>query len=185
MIRPLGAVVQAQQDMGERLAMENKFRSAPCANYEVMLEDFVNGELHGADAKILADHLKDCGGCSSALQDASVCARLMRFAEPTADPGPGFARVVMARIRAQELATEGKSVWRPFVSLAWRFAATAAVGLVVLMTYDLSGHARQARELAIAQPAELRDLFSSDPANPPRSQDDVLMLVAESNHGKQ
>lgn len=163
--------------------MEEQFRGTACAEYEVLLEDFVNGELNGADARTLAEHLKDCGGCRSAFQDASVCSRLMHAAEPTADPGPGFARVVMARIRAAGSQAESKSIWQPFVSLAWRFAATAAVGFVALMTYDLSGHMRANRSLAGLQPSDTRDLFSSDPANPPRSQDDVLMLVAESNHG--
>ncbi len=165
--------------------MDDKIRGTACTEYEVLLEDFVNGELRGADAKTLAEHLKDCGGCRSAFQDASACARLLHLAAPTPDPGAGFARVVMARIRAEDSAADGKSMWQPFVSLAWRFAATAAVGLVALMTYDLSGHARQARIMASVQPAEARDLFSSDPANPPRTQDDVLMMVLESNHGKQ
>jgi hypothetical protein len=165
--------------------MEDKFRGTACTEYEVLLEDFVNGELGGTDAKTLAEHLKDCGGCRSAFQDASACARLMRVVEPTPDPGPGFARVVMARIRTDESAAEGKGVWKPFVSFAWRFAATATLGFVALMTYDLSGHMREQRNLAVLQQGEARDLFSSDPANPPRSQDDVLMLVAESDHGKQ
>lgn len=183
MIRPLDALVQALEEKG--LSMEDKIRCTACMQYEVLLEDFVNGELSVADAKTLAEHLKDCGDCRSAFDDAAACARILRLAGPTPDPGPGFARVVMARIRAEELASEGKSVWRPFVSFAWRFAATATVGLVALMTYDISGHAMQERMMAIAQSSETRDLFNSDPANPPRSQDDVLMLVAESNHGKQ
>lgn len=164
--------------------MEQQFRSAACSEYEVLLEDFVNGELDGADAKTLAEHLKDCGGCRLAFQNASACARLLHAAEPTPDPGPGFARLVMARIRSEESKAEGKSIWQPFISLAWRFAATAAVGLVALMTYDLTGHFRADRNLAVLQPGETRDLFSSDTAtNPPRSRDDVLILVSESNHG--
>ncbi len=165
--------------------MEGQYRGTACAEYEVLLEDSINGELRGVDAKNLAEHLKDCGGCRTAFQDASACARLMQVAEATPDPGPGFARVVMARIRAAESAADVKSIWQPFISLAWRFAATAAVGLVALVTYDLSGHMRAIRNLAVLQPSEARDLFSSDPANPPRSQDDVLMLVAESNRGNQ
>lgn len=165
--------------------MEEQFRGTACTDYEVLLEDFVSGELSSADAKTLAEHLKDCGGCRMAFQDASACARLLRVAEPTPDPGPGFARLVMARICAAGSQTESRSIWKPFISLAWRFAATAAVGFVALMTYDLSGHMRANRNLAGLQTSETRDLFSSDPANPPRSQDDVLMLVAESNHGKQ
>jgi anti-sigma factor RsiW len=167
--------------------MEEKYQGTACTQYEVMLEDFVNGELDSADAKILAEHLKDCGGCRSAFQDASACARLLRVSEPTPDPGPGFARIVMARIRAEEAASaaEGKSLWQPFVSLAWRFAATAAIGLAALMTYDLSGHAALDSITVLAQQSEARDFFSSNAVNPPRSRDDVLMLVAESNHGKQ
>lgn len=165
--------------------MEGKYQGTACAQYEAMLEDFVNGELVGADARILAEHFKDCGGCRSAFQDASACARLLRVADPTPDPGPAFARIVMARIRAEDAASEGKSFWQPFVALAWRFAATASIGLVALMAYDLTGHARLDSSVAITQSGEARDLFSPDAANPPRSQDDVLMMVAEPDHGKQ
>jgi hypothetical protein len=162
--------------------MEDKYQGMACAEYEVLLEDFVNGELGGAGAKTLAEHLKNCGGCQSAFQDAEAGARLLRLAEPTPDPGPGFARVVMARIRAEKSAAEGKSLWQPFVSVAWRFAATAALVLVALTTYDVSGHIWQQSDATNIQPG---DLFSTDSANPPQSRDDVLRLVAESNHGKQ
>jgi len=165
--------------------MDGQLQNFACSNYEVLLEDFVNGELSGAGAKSLAEHLKDCGSCRAAFQKASEGSRLLHLAERTPDPGPGFARTVMARIHAEASPVPEKSLWQPFVFLGWRFAATAALGLLVLTTYDISGHYRQSRRKTSDQQTEARDLFSADPANPPRSQDDVLMLVAESNHGNQ
>jgi predicted anti-sigma-YlaC factor YlaD len=165
--------------------MDGQFQNFACSNYEVLLEDFVNGELTGAGAKSLAEHLKDCGACRSAFQKASEGSRLLHLADRTPDPGPGFARTLMARIRAEASPVQERSLWQPFVFLGWRFAATAALGLVALMTYDISGHIRQSSRQTNDQQIEVRDLFSTDSANPPRSQDDVLMLVAESNHGNQ
>jgi anti-sigma factor RsiW len=164
--------------------MDEEYKGSSCAGYEALLEDFVSGELGGADAKSLAEHLKGCNGCRAAFQEAAASVRLLRVAEPTPDPGPGFARAVMARIRAEQSAAEGRSFWQPFISMAWRFAATAALSLVALMTYDVTGHTGLGPTAAIDRQADSRDLFNSDPANPPRNSDDVLMLVAESQNGK-
>jgi predicted anti-sigma-YlaC factor YlaD len=165
--------------------MDGQIQNFACSNYELLLEDFVNGELSGAGAKSLAEHLKDCGACRAAFQNASECSRLLHLADHTPDPGPGFARTVMARIRTEASPVQEKSLWQPFVFLGWRFAATAALGLVALMTYDISGHIKQSNRQSGDLQIEARDLFSTDSANPPRTQDDVLMLVAESNHGNQ
>ena len=55
---------------------------------------------------------------------------------------------------------------------------------LALMTYDVTGHTGLGPTAAIDRQADSRDLFNSDPANPPRNSDDVLMLVAESQNGK-
>ena len=82
--------------------MEGEYRSSACSEYEALLEDSVSGEIGGADAVRLSDHLKDCAGCREALDNAAVSSRILRLAEATADPGPGFARGVMARIRVDK-----------------------------------------------------------------------------------
>lgn len=165
--------------------MDAEYHGSACPKYEALLEDLINREANGAEAASLAEHMKECPGCRNAFKEAAAAARLLQFAEPTPDPGPGFAHLVMARIRAAEAASEPKSIWQPFVSLAWKFAATAAMGLAVLITLDATGHRAIPQDDAfLARQADARDLLSADPANPPRNADDVLMLMAETNHGQ-
>jgi anti-sigma factor RsiW len=163
--------------------MDAEYHGTACRKYEALLEDLLNGELGAADANSLREHIKECNGCRNALEAAAQGARLLRMAEPTPDPGPGFAHLVMARIRVEESALESKSILQPLVSLAWKFAATAALGLAVLITYDTVGNSGAPSTAYMSRQAETRDIFSTDPVTPPRSADDVLMLVAETNHG--
>ncbi|HXN97629.1 MAG TPA: hypothetical protein VN881_01060 [Candidatus Acidoferrales bacterium] len=167
--------------------MEARFNQMACPEFEVLLEDHLTGDLSGADAKILAEHLEDCVACSAALEHAAPSVQLLRAAPPSADPGPGYSRMVMARIRA-EISKRGeqKSIWQPFVSLAWRFAATATLALALLVTFDAVRHVQYDRQtdLAYVPVTETRDLFP-DPAGLPANRDEVLMMVADTNHGKQ
>jgi predicted anti-sigma-YlaC factor YlaD len=164
--------------------MEAEYQGGACTKYEALLEDLMNGELNGADSAPLAEHMRDCAGCRSAFKDAAACARLLQQAEPTADPGPNFAHLVMTRIRAAREAAEPKSIWQPFVSMAWKFAATAAMVLAVLVTFDVRGHHLVQDDASMMAQSESRDLLNSDPSTPPRSADDVLILMADSNHGQ-
>src|SRR6202035_3714626 len=112
--------VQPQKE-GLRL-MEAEFNKPACLEFEALLEDHLSGDLSNADAAKLADHLENCGACTSALEYVTPSVELLRTLSPAPDPGPGFSRVMMARVR-QELSSlsEQKSVWQPFVSLTWRF----------------------------------------------------------------
>lgn len=163
-----------------------EYGSGDCTRYEALLEDQLNGELSAADAKAVEEHLQRCVSCRNAMELASMSTRLLRLAEPTVEPGPGFARDVMARIRAaeSEQASERASFWQPLVSLGWRFAATAALVLVGLVTYDARwGHQAQP-EVASERLSGMNDLFAPDPGAPPANRDEVLMMVAETSHGK-
>ena len=115
-----------------------------CPQYEAALEDHLQGILRGPEAAALTEHLQTCAGCRAALEDAAVSARLLAIAEPAPDPGAGFSRVVMARIRQELQTSEGKSIWRPVVSVAWRFAASAAFALVLLVSFELGRHSQLA-----------------------------------------
>jgi hypothetical protein len=93
----------------------------------------------------------------------------------------------MARIRAAESdlaqSSDRAGFWQPLVKLGWRFAATATLVLGVLVTYDAGwGHHGQR---AAANPRLMggNDIFAPDPANPPANRDEVLMMVADTNHG--
>jgi anti-sigma factor RsiW len=166
--------------------MEARSNPVACSEFEALLEDHLTGELNGADAKRLAEHLETCVACSAALDHAAPSVELLRAVPPSADPGPGFSRLVMARIRA-EMSKRGeqKSIWQPFVSLAWRFAATATLALALLITFDAVQHMRYDRrtDFAYVPVTETRDLFP-DPASPPANRDEALMMVADTNHGK-
>ena len=166
--------------------MEARFNQGACLEFEALLEDHLTGDLSGADAKRLAEHLENCAACSDALEQAAPSVELLRAVPPSADPGPGFSRVVMARIRA-EMSKRGeqKSIWLPFISLAWRFAATATLALAVLVTFDAVRHSqyRPQTNVEYATVTETRDLFP-DPSSPPANRDEVLMMVADTDHGK-
>lgn len=164
--------------------MMNKFKSTACRNFEALLEDHLTGDLRGLDAVKLSEHLKSCAGCQAALVLAVACSRLLAVAEPTPDPGPGFARVVMARIRAQqEHVGNEKGIWLPFVSVAWRFAAVASLVIVALLTYGTRIHPAAQENLAQLRLPQAYNLVA-DPNNPPETRDEILMMMAENNHGK-
>ncbi len=163
--------------------MNEDYRSMACQEYEAALEDHLNGDLGGPEAAALSEHLKICSGCRAALDEAVLSARLLRVAEPAADPGPGFSHLVMARIRAELGAGEGKSVWQSFVSVAWRFAATAAFALVLLVTFDVSRHNQFQQDQSLLATNTLPELVPDHSAVPANA-DDVLLMMAETNHGK-
>jgi anti-sigma factor RsiW len=159
--------------------------SLACRQYEAKLEDYLSGLLSGADAKQVTEHLKGCGACSGALEDARASVQLLRVADSTSDPGPAFARTSMARIRV-EIAEEARGFWQPFVRLAWRFAATATVALAVMASYEVMRPHAQSAETTVAsvQQSEVRDLFTTDADRIPANRDDVLVMVAETENGK-
>jgi anti-sigma factor RsiW len=161
------------------------YRTSACGEYEAALEDYVNGEFADSETAKLKEHLRACSGCTEALAEAQVAARLLRAGEPTADPGPGFARVTMARIRGEMETLEEKSIWRPFVALAWKLSATAALALVLLVTFDVKqrNNRLDQDELAIMAANEAPELLS-DEGRQPSNRDEMLILMAEEGHGK-
>jgi hypothetical protein len=169
------------------MVRETDFRDPACRGYEALLEDYLAGELSGAHARTTAKHLDGCSGCRTALDDAAASVRLLQVAGALLDevpqPGPGFARTVISRVRAeQERVAVGAGLWQPFVSLAWRFAATATLALAILLTYAVAGFRPPQAEVAVVGPAELHDIFSPDPTRAPVDRDEVLMMVADTGH---
>lgn len=157
--------------------------SGACPELEARLYDRVSGEMSVADAAALDVHLKSCTACTAALERASFSARLLRLAEPTPDPGPGFAHMTMARIRqAESDRAEEKSIWSPFVSLAWRFAATAGVALALVLTFDISQH-RASVDGTHLSPSDDTGLFSDVNYNS-SDRDDFMVSPADVNHGQ-
>jgi len=157
--------------------------SIACPEFEARLYDRVSGELSPADAAVLDAHLKTCASCVAALERASFSSRLLRIAEPAADPGPGFAHITMARIRqAESERADEKSIWSPFVSLAWKFAATAGVALALVLTFDISQHRASVNGTYIS-PSDDTGLFS-DVNYGDNDRDDFLISTTDGSHGK-
>jgi hypothetical protein len=155
-----------------------------CPQYEAALEDQLQGALRGPEAVKLAGHLATCAGCREALEDAAVSARLLAIAGPAPDPGAGFSRIVMARIRQELQTNEGKSIWSPFVAVAWRFAATAAFALVLLVSFDLGRHSQWVADQPIVAENRVPEIAPERPSLP-ASRDDVILMMADTSHGKQ
>ncbi|HTR46782.1 MAG TPA: zf-HC2 domain-containing protein [Verrucomicrobiae bacterium] len=168
------------------MSAETKFGNGACEQYEALLEDYLSGDLSDVDARRAAEHWQTCAGCRAALQHVAASVRLLRAAEPSADPGAGFARVVMARIRAAEAerVAARPNFWQPFVTLGWRFAATAALALVALVTYN-AGWGKQSQPGGLAaRPITVTDLFAPEPVKAPTTGDEVLIMVADGSNGK-
>ena len=166
----------------ENRITENNY--VACPRYEAALEDQLQGTLRGPEATMLADHLATCAGCRAALEDAAVSARLLAIAEPAADPGAGFSRIVMARIRQELLTSESKSIWRPLVAVAWRFAATAAFALVLLVSFDLGRHSQWVADQPIMAENRVPEIAPDRPSLP-ANRDEVILMMADTSHGKQ
>ena len=124
--------------------MTYDYKSSACPEYEALLEDSISGEIGGADGTRLSEHLKSCSGCREAREHVALTPRLLHLAEGTADPGTGFSRDVMARIRTDRDVRSERGFWQPLVSMSWRFAATATLALAFLVAYDTTSHVQQA-----------------------------------------
>ncbi len=157
--------------------------SGACPDFEARLYDRISGEMSASDITAVDAHLKNCPACAAAFERATFSARLLRIAEPTPDPGPGFAHLTMAHIRqAQRDLAEERSIWSPFVSLAWKFAATAGVALALVLTFDISQH-RTTVDGTYLSPSDDAGLFS-DVNYKSSDRDDFLVSPADENHGK-
>jgi anti-sigma-K factor RskA len=161
--------------------------STACRQYETLLEDYLNASLSSMDVKRAEEHLASCGACRDALANARASFQLFRAAAPErVVPDAGFSRIVMARIRAaeSELSADRAGFWQSLVTLGWRFAATAALALAVLVAYD-AGYARHSQPaqhaVRLTQAGDF--FFASDPAQPPANRDETLLMVAETSHG--
>lgn len=168
------------------MATETGFTKGACRDHEAKLEEYLSGDLGGAEAKAAAEHLKNCSGCRNAFEQAAGGARLLQVARATPEVSPDFALRVMARIRRveQDRVSERARFWQPCVYLGWRFAATAVLALIALVAYGTRWTSRSQPNTIAMRPIEAHDfLFASDPTRPPANRDEALMMVAETDHG--
>ena len=160
-----------------------------CNHFEPLLEDYVHGELPREFAQRLAAHLEACSDCRDALDDLRISAKLVNAAfEQTSDPGPSFARMVMARINTtQHWFQEQRSFWRPFEVIAWRLAFSAALALAFLFAYGFRNGPIVTWEEPPAVLVPQTDAFAQPvPFSPSTSNSsEVLMAIAERRHEQQ
>jgi anti-sigma factor RsiW len=162
-------------------------RGSACRQYEALLEDYLAGDLDSVCAKRAEQHLASCVHCRTAFDDSKAGAQLFRkaapFLERAPEARPEFAGLAMARIRMEKerRVAEGASFWQPLVSFAWRFAATAMLALMILLTYAVRGRGRSRAVVGPIGQQQL-DVFAPDPTRAPADQDEFLLMVAESNH---
>src|ERR1700723_4807635 len=108
------------ETMSHEYQSGREYKSSACPDYEALLEDSISGEIGGADALRLSEHLKTCAGCLEARQHVALTPRLLHLAEATAEPGAGFSRDVMAPIRTDRDVRAEKGFWQALVSMGWR-----------------------------------------------------------------
>lgn len=167
------------------MEMDIQPRALACKQYEMLLADYLAGECNPVESARIDAHLRECVNCRVAFDDAQAGVRLLSVGLPllekSPEPRPEFPRLTMARIRVEaEQSAERTGFWQPFVSFAWRFAATAMVALVILLTFAVRGHYAPRRGVTVQGP--LADVFAPDPTRVPANQDEILIMVAETDH---
>jgi anti-sigma factor RsiW len=164
--------------------MDGEVKSKTCPGFESALEEYLEGELESTQISRVSDHLQSCTACHSAFELASASSLLLRATREPAEPvDPWFARRTMLAIRAEEdRLAEEKRFWKPMEALAWRFAMSAGLAVVLLLAYGRMAHVSTPGD-AGARPAQVRDIFQ-DPMRPPWDREEALLMVAEVNHDK-
>jgi anti-sigma factor RsiW len=160
-----------------------------CPEFEALLEDRISGEISNADAAALDAHLASCSHCAQALAYVEATPRLLRIAEPAADPGPSFAHLTMAHIRqsreVENQRAEEKSIWNPFVSLAWKFAATSAVAVALLLSFGVTRNPGAGSSGSYISSGDDSGLFSDSVSQQHNDREDFLLPDgAEGTHGR-
>ena len=64
---------------------ENHFVSNACPEYEVFLEEYLEGALDKNHSRKLQEHLRVCSGCSLALDNAAGASQLLQSVDPVGD----------------------------------------------------------------------------------------------------
>jgi anti-sigma factor RsiW len=160
---------------------------AACSRQEALLADYLSGDCNSTEAVSIEAHLQSCPNCRAAFDDAQASERLLRAGLPllerSPEPRPEFARNVMARIRLEKDASAAERIgfWQPVISFGWRFAATAMLALVILLAYAVGSRSSRQRSASAGQ-VPLADVFAPDPTSVPANQDEILIMVAETDH---
>ncbi|HEV3254764.1 MAG TPA: hypothetical protein VG033_10165 [Candidatus Acidoferrales bacterium] len=88
---------------------------------------------------------------------------------------------MMALIREEE--TQGAKFLKPLEVLAWRLAISASLAVALLIGYGLRPRTEAQTVIMSARQAGTEEIFP-DPDQQPASRDEVLLEIAQTNHGK-
>jgi hypothetical protein len=161
-----------------------------CEEFEARLADAAEISAEGGEFAALngdlSAHVSGCEHCRDAWEAVTLSGSLLRSGlEPTAEPGPFFAKRVMATIRAEErsLAAQGSIFWRPVQRLAARMALVAGVAVMALTIYVYTFASTAGGDAGANVTAyELVPHQQLDPQ--PQSKDEVLMSLVERDNGR-
>jgi hypothetical protein len=111
---------------------------------------YLDGEMDGAEARALKQHVAGCAACNAALEARRRIAEAAGSLPPFEVPD-GFAAAVMARVGAEAVAMRpsrrrgrGRSLWRVrawWAAAASGLALTAGAGWILISGRNLSGFA--------------------------------------------
>ncbi len=157
-------------------------RDLACESYEARLEDYLH-DPQGPGVSQLAAHLERCAACRDALEVARLAGPLLREGlEPAGDMSGALMTRVLANIRAEEQRLAARDLSRPLEALATRLALTAAAALLVLgvFLYEYGSAPWLGSRNTQTELSEL----APEPAAQPADKDQVLLTLAENNHGR-
>lgn len=149
--------------------MRNK-KNKTCAGYEPLLQDYLDGELRGANREVVELHLRECRACAHALAVARRGSALLSLASVAVDdPGPFFTHRLMAAVKAISSDSE-LSFWRPLGFLAMRAAWTASIALAMVVAYGAATTHQAQLQAALVHKADMRSADLRDPFADPGAQ---------------
>ena len=163
---------------------DNKRVNSACPEYEVLLEDFLEGRIEAGAADRVGKHLEDCQACRDSLRAAAQSTILIEgIGESAAEPSLGFARRTMTAIQGLEKRfAEEKRFWRPLAVLAWRVAMAGMLSVLLLGAYAALPSFLPRQAIVVSQMTQ-QDIFL-DPVQQPVDRDEALLMVTERNHEK-
>lgn len=107
-----------------------------CADFEILLCDYVDGTLHGAQKSAVEAHLAECQACAEFVQDAAGAVAFMERAAVVEPPPELVTRILFQLPVAKQKESMSKSLWSRFRTrwldpvLQPRFAMSMAMTLV-------------------------------------------------------
>lgn len=156
-----------------------------CRSYELLLEDYLEGELNAAERNRMETHLARCERCRRAHGAAQAAIALFALArQETPQPGPAFVENVRAGIlRALRLRESWEAQWQPVVQLAGR-VCLAAGALTVLLGLLLAGNFRSYPPVSPAAERPALRALVGDTAPAGAVQDELQLLVASDERSR-